>query len=134
MANVAVTAVDVDGRAPLASTRMEVSDTGVVSAVHSDGNRVPLYRLPLVSVAGTDGLRAIGGEAYATTQASGEMVLGEAGKNGRGHFRSGMIEQSNVDLSSELTDMIEAQRSYTANSRVFQTGSELMDVIVNLKR
>ena len=43
-------------------------------------------------------------------------------------------EESNADIAQELTDMIEAQRSYTANSKVFQTGSELMDVLVNLKR
>ena len=47
---------------------------------------------------------------------------------------SGALEQSTVDLASELTAMIDAQRSYSANSKVFQTGSELMDVLVNLKR
>lgn len=130
----AVAEVEMDGRAPLARSRIEVSDAGVVSAVTDDGNRVSLFRLPMVSVAGTDGLRAVGGEAYATTEASGEMLFGDAGASGRGLVRAGMLEQSNVDLSSELTDMIDAQRSYTANSRVFQTGSELMDVIVNLKR
>jgi flagellar hook protein FlgE len=44
------------------------------------------------------------------------------------------LEQSTVDLATELTTMIDAQRGYTANSKVFQTGSELMDVLVNLKR
>ena len=44
------------------------------------------------------------------------------------------LEQSTVDLASELTTMIEAERNYTANSKVFQTGSELMEVLVNLKR
>ncbi|RUU23587.1 MAG: flagellar hook protein FlgE, partial [Mesorhizobium sp.] len=43
-------------------------------------------------------------------------------------------ENSNVDIAEELTNMIAAQRSYTANSKVFQTGSDLMDVLVNLKR
>ena len=47
---------------------------------------------------------------------------------------SGALENSNVDIAQELTSMIEAQRSYTANSKVFQTGSELMDILVNLKR
>jgi flagellar hook protein FlgE len=44
------------------------------------------------------------------------------------------LENSNVDIAQELTDMIESQRTYTANSKVFQTGSELMDVLVNLAR
>ena len=47
---------------------------------------------------------------------------------------SGALENSNVDIAEELTNMIAAQRSYTANSKVFQTGSDLMDVLVNLKR
>jgi flagellar hook protein FlgE len=44
------------------------------------------------------------------------------------------LEQSTVDLATELTTMIAAQRSYTANSKVFQTGAELIDVLVNLRR
>jgi flagellar hook protein FlgE len=47
---------------------------------------------------------------------------------------SGALEQSTVDLASELTNMIESERNYTANSKVFQTGADLMDVLVNLKR
>ena len=47
---------------------------------------------------------------------------------------SGALEGSNVDIAEELTDMIEAQRNYTANSKVFQTGSDLLDILVNLKR
>jgi flagellar hook protein FlgE len=51
-----------------------------------------------------------------------------------GTLESGKLESSTVDLATELADMIEAQRNYTANSRVFQTGSELMELVVNLKR
>ena len=62
------------------------------------------------------------------------MRLGFAQEGGRGNIVSGSLEQSTVDLATELTDMIDAQRGYTANSKVFQTGAELMDVLVNLKR
>jgi flagellar hook protein FlgE len=51
-----------------------------------------------------------------------------------GQIYSGALESSNVDIAGELTEMIEAQRVYTANSKVFQTGSDLMDVLINLKR
>ena len=47
---------------------------------------------------------------------------------------SGALEQSNVDMATELTDMIIAQRDYTANSKVVQTASDLLDVLMNLKR
>jgi flagellar hook protein FlgE len=62
------------------------------------------------------------------------MLVGTAGTGGFGTLVSGALEQSTVDLSTELTSMIEAQRNYTANSKVFQTGSELLDVLINLKR
>ena len=60
--------------------------------------------------------------------------MGYAGTNGYGSIISGALEDSNVDIAEELTSMIESQRNYTANSKVFQTGSELMEVLVNLKR
>jgi len=60
--------------------------------------------------------------------------MGYAGNGGFGTILSGALEDSNVDIAEELTSMIESQRNYTANSKVFQTGSELMEVLVNLKR
>jgi len=60
--------------------------------------------------------------------------MGFAGEGGRGSVISGALENSNVDIAEELTNMIESQRSYTANSKVFQTGADLMDILVNLKR
>jgi flagellar hook protein FlgE len=53
---------------------------------------------------------------------------------GLGTIASGALESSNVDLADELTSMIESQRGFTANSKSFQTGADLLDVVVNLKR
>jgi flagellar hook protein FlgE len=72
--------------------------------------------------------------AYERSSSSGTVVLGFPNSGGFGSVKSGTLENSNVDLASELTEMIEAQKSYTANSKVFQTGSELLDVLVNLQR
>lgn len=60
--------------------------------------------------------------------------MGYAGNGSYGTILSGALEDSNVDIAEELTSMIESQRNYTANSKVFQTGSELLEVLVNLKR
>ncbi len=60
--------------------------------------------------------------------------MGFGDSDGFGKVVSGALENSTVDIAAELTNMIESQRSYTANSKVFQTGSEIMDVLVNLKR
>ena len=74
------------------------------------------------------------GNIFKLTPDAGEFRVGVAGSSGLGTIESGALESSTVDLAEELTTMIQAQRSYTANSKVFQTGSEMLDVLVNLKR
>ena len=68
------------------------------------------------------------------TITSGDIRIGFPNEGKLGSVVSGALEGSNVDIAEELTDMIEAQRNYTANSKVFQTGSDLLDILVNLKR
>ena len=85
-------------------------------------------------VTSPDGLTPLAGNVYSASQTSGPIGLGFSRSDGLGEIISSALEQSTVDLAGELTSMIDAQRSYTANSKVFQTGSELMDVLVNLKR
>ena len=65
---------------------------------------------------------------------AGDLQIGFPTEGGRGTLVSGALEQSNVDMATELTDMIVAQRDYTANSKVVQTSSDLLDVLMNLKR
>lgn len=77
-------------------------------------------------------MEAVTGNLFLPTSTSGEMLIGSAGSGGMGSVVSGALEQSTVDIAQELTAMIEAQRNYTANSRVFQTSSDLTDVLVNL--
>ena len=74
------------------------------------------------------------GNVYSVGLDSGNIQIGFAGQSGFGTIKPEALEQSNVDLASELTSMIESQRGYTANSKVFQTGADLLDVLVNLKR
>ena len=75
-----------------------------------------------------------GTNLYAQSTNSGDARLGEGELQNAGSIVSGALENSNVDIAEELTNMIESQRSYTANSKVFQTGADLMDILVNLKR
>ena len=65
-------------------------------------------------------------------RASGPIFLGSAGST-MGSIHSASLESSTVDLATELTDMIQAQSAYEANSKVFQTGATLLDVLNNLK-
>lgn len=124
----------VNGNAPSDVERIEISDTGELYAVYRNGARVATHRIPLADVKSPDNLQPLAGNVYVATAASGDVRIGFAGAGGFGTMVSGALEQSNVDLASELTTMIESQRNYTANSKVFQTGADLMDVLVNLKR
>jgi len=85
-------------------------------------------------VASPDLLTPLNGNVYSANGESGVTVTGFPQTNGFGIINDGSLEGSNVDLAEELTTMVEAQRSYTANSKVFQTGSDILDVLVNLKR
>ena len=81
-----------------------------------------------------DQLDVVPGNVYSQSADSGDVRIGFANEGGLGSVVSGALENSNVDIAEELTNMIESQRSYTANSKVFQTGADLMDILVNLKR
>lgn len=129
-----VSDIDVNGNAPANIESVEISAEGIVYAQFSDGSSQELYRIAMASVASPDQLQSISGNVFQTTELSGEVSIGFATAGGNGKIVSGAVESANVDIAEELTDMIQAQRSYTANSKVFQTGSDLMDVLLNLVR
>jgi flagellar hook protein FlgE len=124
----------VNGNAPSPVDRIEIDPDGTLFVIYESGARVPKYKIPLADVPSPDNLTARPGNVYAPSTASGAVQVGFSTSGGLGSLISGALEASTVDLASELTAMIEAQRSYTANSKVFQTGSELLDVLVNMKR
>jgi flagellar hook protein FlgE len=124
----------VNGAAPSEVERVEISDDGILYAVFENGARAATFRIPLATVTSPDNLQPLAGNVYAPSLDSGDVRLGYAGSSGFGMMVSGALEKSTVDLASELTTMIESQHSYTANSKVFQTGTELMEVLINLRR
>ncbi len=123
-----------NGQAASPVDSVTIGKDGTVSAMYADGTSKALYRIPLATVASPDNMTLMSGNVYSANGTSGVTVTGFPQTNGFGTIQSGAIEGSNVDLAGELTEMIESQRSYTANSKVFQTGSDIMDVLVNLKR
>lgn len=125
---------DIDGIGPSGVSGYEISDDGVVYLKYENGDLVPKYRIAMANVQSPDNLKPLAGNVYSQSPDSGVIVMGYAGNGGYGTIISGALEDSNVDIAEELTSMIESQRNYTANSKVFQTGSELMEVLVNLKR
>lgn len=126
--------VAVNGNAPATLAGVTITNDGTVYANYSNGAKAPVFRIPLADVPSPDNLETSDGNVFSTTPGSGNIQLGFPTEGGRGSMVSGALEQSNVDMASELTEMIVAQRDYTANSKVFQTGSELLEVLMNLKR
>lgn len=124
----------INGNAPSAVKDTDIAADGTVYAVYEDGSRFAAYRIPLATVASPNNLTPRAGNVYDISSTSGSMKTGFPTVGGRGSIMKGELEQSNVDLGNELTDMIASQTSYTANSKVFQTGTEMLETLVNLKR
>ena len=80
------------------------------------------------------GLRALGGNLFANTTASGEPTTGAPGQDGIGNVQQGFLEDSNVSVVEEMVNMILAQRAYEANSRVVKASDEMLSQVNNLVR
>lgn len=126
--------IEINGNGPAAVSGIDLADDGTLYAIYENGARVPTYRIPLANVASPDMLTPTSGTLYGLSARSGDLQIGFPGEASLGTIVTGALEQSTVDIADELTSMIEAQRSYTANSKVFQTASEILDVLNSLKR
>ncbi|ATA98041.1 flagellar hook protein FlgE [Sinorhizobium meliloti] len=124
----------IDGNAPSKVAGYQIDSDGIVYVKYENGKLDPRYRIALANVQSPDKLRPESGNVYSQGVDSGVIITGFAGSGDFGEILSGALESSNVDIAEELTAMIESQRNYTANSKVFQIGSELLEVLVNLKR
>ena len=114
-------------------TGITISANGTLDFQYSNGASSPGYVIPLATVASEDNLTSISGDAFQANQNSGSVSVGTAGSGGFGTVESSSLENSTVDLATELTKMIQAQSAYQANSKVFQTGANLLDILNNLK-
>ncbi|MDD7909003.1 MULTISPECIES: flagellar hook protein FlgE [Pseudovibrio] len=128
-----VLGVDVNGNAPSSVEKIRIDQDGTLNAIFGNGDEIAIYKIPLGDVPSPDMLTAQSGNVYSVTNASGELRIGLPGDAGFGEMLSGALEGSNVDLATELTEMIQAQRTYSANSKVFTTSSEVLQELVNLR-
>ena len=128
-----VNANTTDGNAPSSLKGVTIGSDGTLAFEYSDGASKNAYDIPLANVASEDSLTSLNGNVYQANQNSGSIVYGTAGTAGLGTFVSSSLENSTVDLATELTNMIEAQSAYQANSKVFQTGANLLDILNGLK-
>ncbi|MTI45913.1 flagellar hook protein FlgE [Roseibium hamelinense] len=133
-ADFTVMEVNTNGNAPSAVEKVEFDTDGTLYAIYENGDRRGIYKIPLADVASPDKLRPSTGNTFEVTTDSGDVRVGFPGQGGLGDLQVGALEGSNVDLASELTSMIESQRTYSANSKSFKAGSDLLQELVNLVR
>lgn len=129
----AVSSADINGNAPGTITNVSVTQNGTLSFDYGNGSITPAYTIPIAKVASPDNLNAVFGNAFQANPESGAPQVGIAGTAGLGTINSSALEASTVDLATELTNMVQAQSSYEANSKVFQTGAKLLDVLNNIQ-
>lgn len=129
----AVSSATINGSAPGTVSATSISQDGTLSFAYSNGTTLAAYKIPLADVPSPDSLTSTLGGAYITNYQSGAAVVGVPGTGGLGTINSSSIEASTVDLATELTSMIQAQSAYEANSKVFQTGAKLLDVLNGLQ-
>ena len=128
------TATAQDGFAAGAYQGFTVDGNGVVSASYSNGHDAVVGQVAVATVTNTDGLTRSGANDYAATNASGEVSIGVANSGGRASIEGESLEQSNVDISAEFSDLIVAQRAFEANSKTVTTFDSVTENAINMIR
>lgn len=128
-----VSALSQDGRTVGRLTGVTIGTDGLIEAKYSNGDSVPVNKISLVRFANEQGLTQIGNTSWTESQTSGQPLAGEADSGTFGQIRSGTLEQSNTNLTTELVDLITAQRNYQANSRALEVNSTITQAILQLR-
>ena len=112
----------------------EIGTDGQVLGKYTNGEAKLLGQIVIATFKNPSGLQKVGDNLFETTNNSGEFDgIGEDVTSSGGSFNAGVLEMSNVDLSTEFTEMITTQRGFQANSRVITTSDEILQELVNLK-
>jgi flagellar hook protein FlgE len=114
-------------------TDIAIDDKGIVFANFSNGGTTPLGKVALTRFTNPQGLSKMGDGAWAESSTSGFPLLGNASEGNFGTVQSGALEQSNVDLSKQLVNLIIAQQTYQANSQTIQTENSSIQTIMNIR-
>jgi flagellar hook protein FlgE len=128
-----VTNLSQDGYAPGQLTSVAVESNGVLMARYSNGQNRPAGQIELATFRNPQGLQPLGGNAWARSFASGDPIVGVPGEGNLGVLQSGALEESNVDLTAELVNMMTAQRIYQANAQTIRTQDQVLQTLVQLR-
>jgi flagellar hook protein FlgE len=128
-----VTNATQDGYAAGQLAAIVVESDGVVNARYSNGRSQAAGQIEIANFRNPQGLQPLGDNLWGRTNASGEAILGVPGQGNLGVLQDGALEESNIDLTGELVNMIVAQRIYQANAQTIKTQDQVLQTLVNLR-
>jgi flagellar hook protein FlgE len=128
-----VSVLSQDGNAPGSLQSYNIGNNGVIQGVFSNGQTLDLGQIALATFTNPDGLMRSGDSNFTATANSGLAQVGQADNGSNGAIQAGTLEASNVDLATEMTDLIQAQNGFEANGSVISTSNTLLQALVNLK-
>ncbi len=115
-------------------TQFTIDESGRVMGVFSNGVIRPISKIAIAEFSNPVGLTKIDSNAYIESPNSGPPTIGASGEGIGSTIAPGALEQANVDLATEFTDMIVAQRGFQANARVITSTDEVLTELINIKR
>jgi flagellar hook protein FlgE len=127
-----VTSLTQNGYATGQLSTVAIDASGIVSAVYTNGRSTQLGQVAMANFPNTQGLQQLGDTDWAQTFSSGTAVQGTAASAGFGSIQSGSLEASNVDLTTELVNMITAQRSFDSNAQVITTANQESQTVIQI--
>ncbi|HJV67960.1 flagellar hook protein FlgE [Ideonella sp.] len=129
----AVTDLAQDGYSAGSLSGITFDSSGTVMARYTNGQTKPAGQLQLANFRNPQGLQPLGGNGWRMTYTSGDPIVGVPASGAFGALQAGALEESNVDLTGELVNMITAQRNYQANAQTIKTMDQVMQTLVNLR-
>jgi len=117
---------------PTDAVSVDIGNDGGVNVTDSSGNVSVVGTIQLARFPNSSGLSSEGDNLFAKTEASGTPITGTAGENGFGNIQSGFLEKSNVQMVTELVNLITAQRAYEINSRAIKAGDDMLRTANNI--
>lgn len=128
-----VTKLNQDGYRPGQFIGLKINENGVVTGQYSNGETRAAGQIALVNFRNAQGLQPGSGGNWSATFTSGEPLRGEAGTGNFGKLRAGALEDSNVDITAELVNMMTAQRAYQANAQTIKTQDQVLSTLLNMR-
>ena len=123
-----------NGFQPGSLSGISIGADGMITGVFSNGLNRPLGQVALSTFSNPQGLSRVSDNMWAITENSGLPNTGAASDGNRGTINAGYLEQSNVDISSEFTDLIVTQRGFQANTKIVTTVDQMLEELINIRR